>query len=81
MYINTLSYIHNLLIRDVTANEIALNKARDELRHATTLVEGDPDNQNLQELYEEASENCKAWEELHRLSRSCLDDFESNDWR
>lgn len=81
MNFKTLSYIHGLIVRDITANEISMEKARENRERVAAMAEENPDNQNIQELYEEAVEDCNAWMELLSLSRASLDDFENQDWR
>ena len=81
MNFKTLSYIHGLIVRDITANEISVEKARENRERVAAMAEENPDNQNIQELYEEAVEDCNAWMELLSLSRASLDDFENQDWR
>lgn len=81
MNFKTLRYIHGLMVRDITANEISVEKARENRERVAAMAEENPDNQNIQELYEEAVEDCNAWMELLSLSRASLDDFENQDWR
>ncbi len=81
MNFKTLRYIHGLVVRDITANEISVEKARENRERVAAMAEENPDNQNIQELYEEAVEDCNAWMELLSLSRASLDDFENQDWR
>ena len=81
MNFKTLRYIHGLVVRDITANEISVEKARENRERVAAMAEENPDNQNIQELYEEVVEDCNAWMELLSLSRASLDDFENQDWR